>query len=64
MNNPYHLPSNKGSVVIGLTCGCMVNARNRPMNPKAKYPCPSNQGHGYNVGWVTWHDGARGGKNE
>lgn len=43
--------------MIELTCGCQRTERNAPINDGVTYPCPSNQGHGYRLGWVRWKRG-------
>lgn len=43
-------------VLITLTCGHRVKARNRPMNPGTLYPCPMNVGCGYRLEWVSFLD--------
>ena len=59
-NNPYHR-SMVNKVKITLTCGCVVVGNNRPMRRTTTYSCPSNLGHGYNVGWARWEDGEHSG---
>lgn len=44
-------------VLVKLKCGCTVKTRNRPLSGRAKYPCPSGMGHGYNVSWVSFDEG-------
>lgn len=43
--------------VITLDCGCKIAMRDSPFRPHAKFSCPSNLGHGYNVGWTSATEG-------
>jgi hypothetical protein len=58
-NRPY-LPA---TVNVRLECGCAVQVRAIPVGPRVRYACPSNQGHGYRVRWVSWREGTREGRN-
>jgi len=44
------------AVKVRLVCGCAVSFRIGPLESRAKYPCPSNLGHGYRVAWTEWTD--------
>lgn len=63
MKNDEPRPRAPVSVTIWLTCGCSVRGKTSPMNPRVKYPCPSNLGHGYQVRWARWQDGTKSGYN-
>ncbi len=41
---------------VTLSCGCVIKRIVDPWNWHAKYPCPFNVGHGYQLRWVnTWN---------
>lgn len=41
-----------------LSCGCVIKTRAEPMTEGARFPCPSNAGHGYNLPWIkAWKVG-------
>lgn len=41
---------------LTLTCGCRIRVYEPPNRPNAKFVCPMNLGHGYNLNWKTWRD--------
>lgn len=62
--NDPHRVNRHNRVTITLDCGCKLKVKTRPMSKNTRYPCPSGQGHGYNVIWRTWEEGNTRGDND
>jgi hypothetical protein len=42
---------------VTLACGHSFRARTSPWREDARYACPSSQGCGYRLAWVSWSCG-------
>ena len=63
MKNDEPRPRVPARVTVWLTCGCVLRMKDRPISYQARYPCPSNLGHGYRLRWTEWRDGNLDGHN-